>query len=236
MNRLIRYLTFSAPRPTFYYETGVYMTFRVLLACAVFFVSAWSAPAPARIWMFVSALVAVTAASASQTARSGAARRSEERARLIQPEPVLPCEDALRRAANVGSFCAALAPAIALGTALSGAALGTTRGLALVAAVLAAFQGAFDAAWSLWVYPAWRRRYTTTRDLFRRAIAIFEERAADGDMVSLGSFQNGMVCEVVVDRQTIEAVRRMNLASELEPEDAPMTMFSRDSSREDSSP
>lgn len=203
MNRLIRYLTFSAPRPTFYYETGVYMTFRVLLACAVFFASAWTAPVPARIWMFVSALVAVVVAWSAQTARSGAARKAEERtsirdlgwgdfARAMYPdededqhreaaigalylvrrrlkhgEAILPCEDALRRAANIGSFCAALAPAIALGSSLTSAALGTTRGLALVAAVLAAFQGVFDAAWSFWIYPAWRRRYTRERDRLR---------------------------------------------------------------------
>ena len=75
MNSLIRFLTFSARRPTHVYETTAYMTARLLLGALAFVASYAASPAHVAPFLLLSFAVSMGGASAAQTVRSGAARR-----------------------------------------------------------------------------------------------------------------------------------------------------------------
>lgn len=174
MNSLIRFLTFSARKPTHVYETAAYMFVRLFLGGLAFAASFAAAPAHVAPFLLLSFGVSIAGASAAQTVRSGASRRQEQRKRAGVGDVSLPCEADLRRAAALGSAVASCAPMLALGQALASHAVGALRGWALAAALLSIFQSAFDVAWSLVLYPRWRTRYTTERDRLRTVSASCE--------------------------------------------------------------
>lgn len=209
MNSLTRFLTFSARFPTHVYETTAYMTARLLLGALAFFASYAASPAHVAPFLLLSFAVSIGGASAAQTVRSGAARRQERREREGTSDVSLTCDADLRRAATLGSMLTSCAPMLALGQALASHAVGALRGWALVAALLSVAQSAFDVAWSLWIFPAWRRTYTRERDRLRRATTIFDEREKDGDLIPVGSATSGDVAiHFVADSVTISVAER----------------------------
>lgn len=177
MNSLIRFLTFSTRRPTHVYETTAYMSARLLLGALAFFASYVASPAHVAPFLLLSFAVSYAGASAAQTVRSGAARRQERREREGTGDVSLPCDADLRRAATLGSMLTSCAPMLALGQALASHAVGSLRGWALAAALLSVAQSAFDVAWSLRIYPGWRRKYTRERDRLRAVHATIEAAA-----------------------------------------------------------
>lgn len=211
MKSLIRFLALDARRPTYVYEGTVYGLARLILALAGFVLSALAAPHPAVLpWLLLSALVSFDGARAAQTARSGAARKDEVRARVKRHDVVLPCEPDLRRAANVSSFCATLAPLVALGSALSAGAAGASFGVALAASLLGVAQAGFDALWSLALYPAWRRAYTRERDRLRGvADIVSSSRRGSGAIVVLCKGCGGAGLDSAKKQQDIAFAERV---------------------------
>lgn len=213
MNSLVRFLTFSARYPTHVYETAAYMTARLLLGVLAFFASYVASPAHVAPFLLLSFAVSIGGASAAQTVRSGAARRQEKREREGTADVSLPCDADLRRAATLGSMLTSCAPMLALGQALASHAVGALRGWALAAALLSVAQSAFDVAWSLWLYPAWRRTYARQRDRLR-SVAVTKQ-----GVVYL--FESTGASDVR------DAFRRIGEAARLasDDEDAPTTVF-----------
>jgi hypothetical protein len=224
MNSTIRFLTFQATRPTYFYETRAYLAVRCTLAAFVLVASLLASSRASAPWLVMSAFVAVVGAWAAQVARSGASRRDEKRKKIFAGDVKLPCDAELARAAALGSLCASMAPVVALGSALSGARSGALVGWALAASLLASLQSAFDVAWSLWIYPAWRRRYTAERDRLRKELA----KGSDVDAVLSWSAPVGFRPADVLsmDMESIQAmardVDRAYPPGRDEPEDAPV--------------
>ncbi len=226
MNSLIRYLTFRATYPTHFFEGLVYMSARLLLGALTFFASVAASPTHARPWLVVSFMIAMAGARAAQTVRSGANRREETKTRLFASDPKLPCEADLKQAAAVGSLCASLVPAVTLGSAISGAWVGVIGGWALAASVLAGLQSAFDVAWSAWIYPAWRRRYTAERDALR-AVRASVEHAEKKPRTIVDVLLDYDAHPPLTDEQ-LEQAGSLGYVEEGEPEDAPTTLMTRD--------
>lgn len=163
MNTLIRFLTFSASRPTHWYEREVYMLARGLIALAALVPSLLVSTPKTAPWILLSTVVSLVGAWSAQVARSGAARREEARRARGEKDVGLSCDAELRRAAAIGSFFASLAPLIALGMTVASA----SSTAALVVGIAGAVGSVFDVAWSAWIYPAWRRVYTRERNMLR---------------------------------------------------------------------
>lgn len=174
MNTLIRFLTFSAARPTHVYERAFYMLARGLLALAALAPAILASPARSAPWIVVSTALSLIVAWSSQVARSGASRRLETRKKHGEKDVALTCDAELFAAASVGSFVSSAAPLVALG---QGIALSSSRA-GVAAAVLSALGSLFDVAWSTWIFPWWRARYTTERDGLRTVAAVLEHGAA----------------------------------------------------------
>jgi hypothetical protein len=225
MNSLIRFLVFSARYPTHVYETTAYMTARLLLGALAFLASYVASPAHVAPFLLASFAVSIGGANAAQTVRSGAARRQEKREREGASDVSLPCDADLRRAATVGSALASLAPFLAFGQTFALHTLGSLRGWALAAALLSVLVSAFDVAWSLWIYPAWRRTYTRERDRLR---LIAANECARGTRLQYQFEAKGADDVRHAMQKLAVALRSLETPpDEDDREDAPTTFYSR---------